>query len=216
MVANRFFLTIFLASIALLTGCAVPFQNQSGGFNGIARDPVSGSVLAFGGSGNTGSSNQRMGTVQVQRLHPSVIVNNLDPELCMGGYIHNRRGWTCPGGQIIPGTQQVSRTGYREKPETVIVPAKCDFGDGVVAHSYEGQAGCDKLAGRMTVKVPATTKRVEVTPAYCILKRSRNGQSEVKNVLNPVRQQSYCDNDLPNGLRNGTMTWETLQVVNVQ
>ncbi len=52
--SNRIYLVILAAITAILAGCAIPYPMQSGSFSGVARDPVSGSVIQFGGNGSTG------------------------------------------------------------------------------------------------------------------------------------------------------------------
>lgn len=44
--------------------------------------------------------------------------------------------------------------------ETTTVPAKCDFGDGVVAYTYEGKSGCDKIAAKMSSRVAGESNAV--------------------------------------------------------
>lgn len=118
---TRFFLAISLAVSTFLVGCAVPFPMQTGGFSGVARDPASGSVIAFGGSGSNYQQRQPQQQVvvvnQQQRQHPGVIVNNLDANLCPGGYRHNGAGWTCPGGQIVQGWNNQPRQQFQQRQQ---------------------------------------------------------------------------------------------------
>lgn len=139
-------------------------------------------------------------------------------ELYQGGNTRRPTATTTPSSCNIEGMNPIHGVTAEDCAKlngrmTVKVPSSCNI-DGMNPIHGVSSEECAKLAGRMSVKVPATTKQVEVTPAYCRLTLTRNGVSMTKNVLNPERQQSYCD-ELPRALQNGTKTWENLQVVNL-
>lgn len=48
--------------------------------------------------------------------------------------------------------------------ETTVVPAKCDFGDGVVVYTYEGKSGCDKIAAKMSSRQTASSDSANLAP----------------------------------------------------
>ncbi len=50
----------------------------------------------------------------------------------------------------------------------ITVPGKCDFGNNVVAYTYEGQTGCDKLASTMTKTVSGGTSSMTMPSSYTV------------------------------------------------
>jgi hypothetical protein len=94
------------------------------------------------------------------------------------------------------------------------VPAKCDFENGIVAYTYEGQAGCDKIASAMSKRVESTTSPTTVadnrSPAYCPI-YGPGGQ--MKKVLNPDRREAYCG-EVVRDLQARKLSWDNLATVN--
>lgn len=64
---------------------------------------------------------------------------------------------------------------------TTVVPAKCDFGDGVVVYTYEGKQGCDKIAAKMSKKVPSSQQEQSSSdePVRAVVQASRKAVNGV-------------------------------------
>ncbi|MEZ0208997.1 MAG: hypothetical protein ACAH17_02365 [Candidatus Paceibacterota bacterium] len=113
----------------------------------------------------------------------------------------------------------VSKADCASKAESkrTTVPAKCDFGNGVVAYSYEGRAGCDKIAASMVQRVEApqvvsqtrtaTPSAVAATPRDNTVRACRYS----KGPGSPVLAVSVPDPNNPSWTLKPTNPGETCQ-----
>jgi hypothetical protein len=69
----------------------------------------------------------------------------------------------------VPVTQQVSRTQTQRRPvssgESIEIPAECDFhyADGTKIYTYDGKAGCDKIASKLSREVTTESSQNQTT-----------------------------------------------------
>lgn len=194
MIARFFFLATIVLS-ALLVGCAG--NPVVGSVGGQAVYRTNHGAVAIGGTGTNAVPRAAYNLGQP-------VDSNLSPETCSAGYrLVPGMGWQCMGGYAPP-ARAAGRVGVTK------IPSRCDFGDGVVAYTYEGRTGCDKIAAKTSQNVAATSAPASSKkPAYCPV--TWNG--DTKNVINRERRAAYCG-ELTRDLSAGKLSWNSLEVVN--
>lgn len=146
------FLSLFVVSV-LLAGCAgSPMRYDIGGAH-FGRNTVVGHV-----SGIAGAPMQYGGVPAVVGMPIAGYMgsNPYPAEACPAGYRQINGVYQCMGGGYA--SPVYGNTMYSNGPmiQSVRVPDKCDFGSGDIRYTFEGQAGCNRIASAMTTQVART------------------------------------------------------------
>ena len=122
-------------------------------------------------------------------------------------YVHQGQGTTLVPVDMQGGGMTESRS------QTVRAPAKCALDNGLTAYTYEGQAGCDKLAAAMAKRVESktvTASNTSVPVPYC---QVYGPGGALKKVVNADRRDAYCG-EIIRDLQARKISWNDLQTVN--